>query len=338
MLTTTTSEMQGREVAVALRRKTMNKVAKKLWETDAALIGSSVMMVGALAFAVSGLVLDPRTIGGMPAWMKPAKFAVSTLIYMVTLTWIFTYLPAWAKMRRLVGRSTAAILVLEVAIVYLQAWRGTTSHFNVATPMDALLFGAMGVAILIQTLLSVAVAVALWRQPFEDRALGWALRLGLLISIVGASTGGLMVQPTSAQRAEARVTHALPISGAHTVGAPDGDPGLAGVGWSRDHGDLRVPHFLGLHAIQMLPLVVWLAGRRSLPDPVRVRLTFVIAASYFSLFAILLSQALRGQAFLRPDALTLEALALWAGVSLGAIYAAAARADRIRRNNPADLR
>src|SRR3954463_15430291 len=108
---------------------------KEFWETDAALTGSSVLMLAALTFAVVGLVVDPRLIGGMPAWMKPAKFAASTLIYMVTLTWIITYLPAWVKMRRHVGRSTAVILVLEVAIIFVQAWRGTTSHFNTATAL-----------------------------------------------------------------------------------------------------------------------------------------------------------------------------------------------------------
>src|SRR5215217_1341357 len=119
MLTMITSEMHPREDAMVLTRENMSAMVKKLWKTDAVLIGSSGLMVAALAFAVGGLVLDPRTIGGMPAWMKPAKFAVSTLIYMVTLAWIFTYLRAWVKMRRVVGSSTAAILVLEVAIIYL---------------------------------------------------------------------------------------------------------------------------------------------------------------------------------------------------------------------------
>ena len=170
---------------------------------------------------------------GAPAWLKPAKFAVSTAIYTLTLAWIFTYLPEWIRTRRIVGRGSAAILIFEVGAIYLQAWRGTTSHFNVATTVDAALFTTMGLAIVIQTVGAAVVAVALWRQPFADAARGWALRLGLTVSIVGASTGGLMTTPRASQIAEARATHHMAVSGSHTVGAPDGGPGLPGTGWSR---------------------------------------------------------------------------------------------------------
>ena len=67
-------------------------------------------------------------------------------------------------------------------------------------------------------------------------------------------TGGLMTRPTAAQLEAARAGERMTIAGAHTVGAPDGGPGLAGTGWSTEHGDLRVPHFVGLHALQVLPL------------------------------------------------------------------------------------
>src|SRR6187431_2316959 len=171
-------------------------------KSDSALTVSALLMVGALAAFVVGLLIDPRLIMGAPAWLKPAKFAVSTAIYMFTLAWVFTCLSEWPRLRKLAGRGTAAIFIAEVAIIALQAWRGTTSHFNVSTPLDATLFGIMGSAILVQTLLSVLVAVALWRQPFQNRALGWALRLGMVITIAGAFAGGLMTRPTAAQLAQ----------------------------------------------------------------------------------------------------------------------------------------
>ena len=201
----------------------------------------------------------------MPAWLKPAKFAFSTAVYSLTLAWVFIYLREWPRTRRIVGRTTAAVVVLlEVGLIDLQAWRGTTSHFNVGTPLDAIIFSIMGLAIVLQTLASIAVAVALWRQTFANRALGWALRLGMTITIVGALSGGLMTGPTAAQLQEARATHRLTVAGAHTVGATRRRTRTAGVtGWSVEHGDLRVPHFLGLHALQVLPLLTLLLRRRT---------------------------------------------------------------------------
>ena len=99
-------------------------------------------------------------------------------------------LPSWRRIRLLVGRLTAAIIVLEVGIIAIQAWRGTTSHFNVSTPVDAILFAVMGLAIAVQTVSSVLVAVALFREPFAERAMGTALRAGMVITIVGASSAG----------------------------------------------------------------------------------------------------------------------------------------------------
>jgi hypothetical protein len=185
------------------------------------------------------------------------------------------------------------VLLFEIAIINAQAWRGTTSHFNVSTPLDSTLFALMGIAIFAQTLASIAVAVAFWRQPFADRALGWALRLGMTLTIVGAFTGALMTSPTAAQLAEANATGRLSTSGAHTVGAPDGGAGLPLTGWSTQHGDVRVPHFVGLHALQVLPFIalVVLRGRKAQS---RTFLTISAAGAYTLLFLALLVQAIRG--------------------------------------------
>ena len=287
----------------------------RLWKASAPMTAAGLLMVALLVASLIGLAIDPRLVTGAPVWLKPTKFAVSTAIYMLTLASIFTLLPEWLRVRRFVGWLTAVVLVLEVGIIDLQAWRGTTSHFNVGTVLDGALFTIMGLAIVIQTLTSIAVAVALWRQHFDDRALGWALRLGMIITIVGASTGGLMTRPTSAQLEQARATGRLVIAGAHTVGAPDGGPGLPGTGWSLGHGDLRIPHFLGLHAMQIVPLVALAARRRRWAESVRVRLVLVAAMSHVSLFAILLTQALRGQSLTQPDEATLFALTAWAILS-----------------------
>jgi hypothetical protein len=281
---------------------------------------TALMAVLAVGFGAA-LLVDPRTIDGAPAWLKPAKFAVSTAIYSATLAWVLTHLPGWPRLRRVAAVTTAAVFVIEVALIALQAGRGTYSHFNASTVLDGAIFSIMGTGIVVQTLAALAVTVALWRETFADRARGWALRLGMTIAILGASVGGLMTRPTAAQLAAARDTGTMPRVGAHTVGAPDGGPGLPGTGWSLEHGDLRVPHFIGLHAMQVLPFIVLVAARR-VRDRARARIAVGAGLSYAALFGILLVQALLGQSVALPAGAIAAALGVWAAGTLAFALAA----------------
>jgi hypothetical protein len=272
-----------------------------------------ILVAGA---SIVGLLVDPRIITGAPAWLKPLKFAISTAVYSLTLAWIFESLPDWPRVRRVVGWTTAIVFVLEVALIDAQAWRGTTSHFNVSTTLNMVLFWVMGGAILLQTFVSVAVAVALWRQRFTDRTLGWALRLGMTLTIAGALTGPLMTRPTAAQLADVRAGGRMMTAGAHSVGGVDGGPGVPLTGWSREHGDVRVPHFIGLHAVQALALIAVGLRRWRRPEGVRVRALLAGAASYASLFLLLLWEALRGRSVVAPDATALLSIAIWAAVTV----------------------
>lgn len=310
------------------------KTIKVLWDSDRRLTGVGVAMLALLAVTGVALAIDPREVMGAPVWMKPAKFAASIGIYTLTLAWVFTFLPDWRKTRRAVSWVTAITLVLEIIIIDVQAWRGTTSHFNVGTLVDGVLFTIMGLAIVAQTLAAIFAAAALWRQRFADRALGWALRFGMTVTIIGALTGGLMTQPTRAQLQNARAGNRMTVAGAHTVGAPDGGPGLPGIGWSREHGDLRVAHFLGLHAIQMLPLFALVLARRRWQDERRVHLVWAISASYVSLFGLLLWQALRGQSVTAPDPATLLALSAWGVLTVIAVGVTGSRGTPARVHAP----
>jgi hypothetical protein len=292
---------------------------ERLWRASPPLTAVGLLMVVVAAPSLVGILADPRIIAGAPAWLKPFKFAVSTAVYSLTLAWVFGSLTDWPRVRRVVGWTTAIVFVLEVAIIDAQAWRGTTSHFNVSTTLDMVLFLVMGAAILLQTLVSVAVAVALWRQRFTDRPLGWALRLGMTLTIAGALTGPLMTRPTAAQLADARAGRPMTTVGAHSVGGVDGGPGVPVTGWSREHGDLRLPHFIGLHAVQALALIAVGLRRWRRPEAVRVRAVLAVAAGYAALFLLLLWTALRGQSVVAPDAMALASAAIWAVLTVLAL-------------------
>ena len=141
-----------------------------------------------------------------------------------------------------------------------------------------------------------------------------------------------MTVPNSQQLAQAHATGRLPIAGAHTVGAPDGGRGLPVTGWSADHGDLRIAHFLGMHGLQVLPLFAWWIARRpARPDQRTQRnLIFAAAASYLALFGLVLWQAFRGQSIAQPDGLSLASFAVWLVVTVVTVIAI--RGRRVTNN------
>jgi len=292
----------------------------KLWSESRVLTVTCVLMLLAFLCFVPGIYLDPRIITGAPAWLKPAKFAISTLIFAASMAWLFQYLTTSPKLKRGLAWTLSSALVLEVAIISVQAARGSTSHFNAGTALDGALFSVMGVGIAVLWICMLWVAVLLFRQRFANAAFGWALRFGMAISVAGASAAGLMLPPNQ-QQIETLKRHERPMTiGAHTVGAPDGGEGLPGVGWSARHGDLRIPHFFGLHALQVIPFCAWLfTRRRTATVKQETRAIFFIAVSYLALIAILTWQALRGQSIAEPDAATLSAFAAWLFATVSAM-------------------
>jgi hypothetical protein len=271
------------------------------------------IMAADLVFCMLGLVVDRRVITGAPAWLKPAKFALSTMIACWSFAFCMASTTIWPRVRRVLDVVLTAGLFIEIALIDMQAARGTSSHFNLGTRFDAAVFGVMGVSIVCIWLGMLVLTVLLFRQSFAGSAWGWSLRLGMVLALVGTGSGALMTVPNSRQLAEAHVTGRLPIAGAHTIGAPDGGRGLPATGWSADHGDLRVAHFLGMHGLQVLPLLAWWIARRRPPANARTQrnLIFAAATSYLGLFGLILWQAFRGQSIAQPDRLSLEAFVMW---------------------------
>ncbi len=271
------------------------------------LVAFNGALVALAVVAAVGVFVDHRTLGGVPIWTKPLKFAISGTLYGFVIAWMLSLIRRGPRVAWWAGTVIMATLAIEIVVIVGQVIRGRPSHYNVSTPLDAALFGTMGVAILVLWLANLVVAVLLLRERVADPALAWAIRLSMVIMIGGISLAFLMTVPTPEQRQGISAGIAPTMVGGHSVGVPDGGPSMPLTGWSTTGGDLRIPHFLGLHALQALPLLV-LALRR-FPAPVQVRLVFVAAGTYAGLVGLVLWQALRGQPLIHPDALTLGALA-----------------------------
>jgi hypothetical protein len=232
-------------------------------------------LLGALVCVVM-MIFDDTQVMGINAWIKPFKFFTSVVIFGWTMAWFMGYLH---KQRSVTVYSIAFILVFvfEMSVIVWQAANGRTSHFNISTPLYALLFSLMGVAIVILILWTAYICILFFLQKQFDipRAYLWGIRLGLVFFIIFSFEGGLMAAQLS-----------------HTVGAADGGEGLPVVNWSRQHGDLRVAHFIGMHSLQVLPLAGYFVFRKTAA-------LVVFSVVYFAFATLLMVMALKGMPLLK---------------------------------------
>jgi hypothetical protein len=285
------------------------------WHGPLMLLAAASALVSVAA--VVGLLVDDRELVGAPIWAKALKFGLSLLIYAVTWAWLIGQLQRFRRTAWWAGTVISVTLLLELGIIVLQVVRGHRSHFNNASPLDEALWSIMGTAIVVLWLATLVAAVLLWFTPGADRARTLAIRAGSILSLVGLALGFLMTMPTEAQLAADS-----DILGAHTVGAGDGGPGIPILGWSIEHGDLRIPHFVGMHALQVIPIALLLieaASRRIIAlrsIRARVGLVWTVTGVLAASVALVTWQALRGQSIVSPDALTLGA---GAAIALGGV-------------------
>ncbi|OZI08466.1 hypothetical protein BWI93_08680 [Siphonobacter sp. BAB-5385] len=213
-----------------------------------------------------------RQVLGVNAFVKPAKFFIAIWIFCWTMGW-YTGLLTQKPQVNLYSWILVIAMVIELVIITGQAAQGKLSHFNVSSTLDSLLFTTMGVAITIATLWTAYIGLLFFgpHHTVTDAAYLWGIRLGILFFVIFAFEGGLM---------GARLSH--------TVGAADGSLGLPGLNWSKQYGDLRIAHFWGMHALQILPLLGYYVTHRT-------SVLISLSAVYFLLATLLFVQALRGK-------------------------------------------
>jgi Domain of unknown function (DUF4281) len=306
---------------------------RRAWRTNWPLTVLGVVMVLVFLTTLAGILLDRRVITGAPAWLKPAKFALSVSVYCFTFVWLLGFVKTWPGLARFAANVTVVSFIVEMTVILTQAARGTTSHFNLTTPLNAFLWFTMGGFIVVVWTMNLLLAILLIVERIPDRPFAWSLRLGLLISLVGIASGFFMLRPTPEQRQSMATGGGLRIVGAHSVGIADGGPGLPVVGWSTVGGDLRVGHFVGIHAMQLLPFFGWWMARRRkafshFKEIHRLGFIFTAASAYLGLVLLLVWQAVRGQSVIRPDGQTFAGAAVLAALTMVAAWMIGAHAKR----------
>jgi hypothetical protein len=162
---------------------------------------------------------------------------------------------AWGVLAPAARTGPAALVILwgtlaaawfEIGWIGFRAAFGMPSHFA-RDALGGVMYSLMGLGAV--TLVALAAALGLMvllrGDPAQPRPWLLAVGLGLLIGgVLGGYTGA-----------------SISVADTPRIGGTPGDAGnLAPFFWSRDGGDLRIAHFLGVHAMQALPLLALLGA------------------------------------------------------------------------------
>ncbi len=258
------------------------------WREPGAAVALTWLAVGgflALWALTAGIErLDGRQIGGVSVWSKPMKFQIATVVHLATMAWVASRLgDGWRE-----GAVVQAILLLaiasatfEVAYITVQGALQQPSHFNVSTRFHATMYSLMAAGAVVLTVAAGAlgVVVALDGQVRMGAGLRHAVVLGLL--------GGTLLTLLIAFEMGGRMSH--------HVGVPaQAEPRWPLLGWSREVGDLRPPHFFATHMMQAMPALGWLADR-ALPPAAAVAAAWIATALWAGLTWWLFRGALAGR-------------------------------------------
>ena len=244
--------------------------------------GLAMLALGAVAMVFQ--MIDPRTLAsGVNVWVKPAKFFVSVGVFALTAAWFMGYVRQERRTSWLMQITAWALIAsgsFELIYIAFQASQGLESHFNLSTPFHIAMYALMGIGAVILTATTLPLAWEIARRPAPGLQPSFiaAVVIGLLLTfILGGWMGGYMSSQPG-----------------HAVGQVGGSVPL--FGWNRLGGDLRIAHFLGIHAEQAIPLIA--AAGATLPAVPRWAAVFGGSLAYTALTLAIFLQAVAGRALL----------------------------------------
>jgi hypothetical protein len=254
----------------ALSPSAVREFFRELDATDALLARLGWALLAVIpVFAVLAL-LTPGAAASVNPWIKPIKFSLSfsTFVSTITLFLVALRIPEWQL--KFVRRAIAVSVVFEILSLAVQAWRSAYAA-GAHTWADGLLAQVTNSMVMINTAIVVWMLVLFCATRVKASVVDYpmlsAIRYSIVIFLAGNAVGGYML-----------------ARGSHTVGAPDGGAGLPFLNWSTIAGDLRIAHFIAIHAIQIVPLFAYILSQMApVPNVKQRRMAVAVLAIMVSL-------------------------------------------------------
>jgi len=272
----------------------ISNISKDLWQKDL-WIGWYFSLI-CLLISISGLIIDDRILQYVPIWLKPFKFSISSLIFISSILYFLKYISN-KKYLLITNKVVSYGLMIELFIIFLQVFRGRMSHFNNQTLEDMILFQIMAITIVCVWLGFGVYAWKLFKtSEYMDDIIFKGIQVGVIITFLTMPFAFTMPQPSKTQLQEIikNKSQVGLIIGSHTVNEKDPTQTIPLTGWAKTGGDLRIAHFLGLHALQIIPILSILLNGMSLSIPNKKNILRAIGLFYFLFVVMVLIQALKG--------------------------------------------
>lgn len=254
-----------RALVQTLSPSTVRGFYRELDRTDPLLSRLGWVLMAVVPVFAALALLVPATLHGVNPWIKPIKFSLSFSTFATTISLFLLTLkiPSWQL--RLARRTIAVSVAFEILSLAAQAWRGVHAPGS-HTLLDGFLAQMTNSMVMINTAIVTAMFALFCARRVHssivDSPMLAALRYSLVVFLAGNAIGGYML-----------------ARGSHTVGARDGGPGLPFVNWSVIGGDLRIAHFIAIHAIQIIPVFAYVLAQMAPVPAVKQRKLAVAALS-----------------------------------------------------------
>jgi hypothetical protein len=210
----------------------MSSVVQEQMKRNGILLWYGVINFILFIFCIGFSLFDDTQVLGKNAWVYPFKYYFSIGIFIWSMGWYLYYLNNTIQRNILIWAFLLTTLV-QSTFVLINSIRGLPSFYNPETPFDKMMFGIQTINNIIFIVLMIVTTYLFYFQKKNSKSqhFTWAIRMGMLIFLVGLFIGVYMMLLNN---------HAI----VDTIKLKN-----------EKQGNFKVPFFLGIHGLQIIPLL-----------------------------------------------------------------------------------
>lgn len=211
----------------------MASVVQEQKKRNSTLFWYGILNFVCVIFCIGFSLFDDTQVLGKNAWLNPIKYYFSIGIFIMSMAWYLYFLNNVIQRNILIWGFLLTTFI-QTSIVLLQSIRGVSSFYNLNTPFDKMVFGIQTISQIIFILLMVVTTYSFYFQKKNSKSqhFTWGIRMGMVIFLIGLLIGIYMIKVNVNNES---------ILGINIL--------------YKKHGNLKIPFFLGIHGLQIIPLL-----------------------------------------------------------------------------------